>query len=109
MHNVEKPFDNKTAFQISSYTFGGVVSGDDVKLLTSTGNTANINVGTYPDCKVTLGITGIDSKNYVLKDTEAVVTVTISPREIGGAKSPVFTLSIRTATITTSMKPAETL
>lgn len=86
VHNVEKPFDNKTAFQISSYTFGGVVSGDDVKLLTSTGNTANINVGTYPDCKVTLGLTGIDSKNYVLKDTEAVVTVTISPREIGGAK-----------------------
>lgn len=86
VHNVEKPFDNKTAFQISSYTFGGVVSGDDVKLLTSTGNTANINVGTYPDCKVTLGITGIDSKNYVLKDTGAVVTVTISPREIGGAK-----------------------
>lgn len=86
VHNVDKPFDNKTAFQISSYTFGGVVSGDDVKLLTSTGNTANINVGTYPDCKVTLGITGSDSKNYVLKDTEAVVTVTISPREIGGAK-----------------------
>lgn len=86
VHNVEKPFDNKTAFQISSYTFGGVVTGDDVKLLTSTGNTANINVGTYPACKVTLGITGNDSKNYVLKDTEAVVTVTISPREIGGAK-----------------------
>lgn len=86
VHNVEKPFDNKTAFQISSYTFGGVVTGDDVKLLTSTGNTTNINVGTYPDCKVTLGITGNDSKNYVLKDTEAVVTVTISPREIGGAK-----------------------
>lgn len=86
VHNVEKPFDNKTAFQIGNYTFGGVVTGDDVKLLTSTGNTANINVGTYPDCKVTLGITGIDSKNYVLKDTEAVVTVTISPREIGGAK-----------------------
>lgn len=86
VHNVEKPFDNKTAFQISSYTFGGVVSGDDVKLLTSTGNTANINVGTYPDCKVTLGITGNDSKNYVLNVTEAVVTVTISPREIGGAK-----------------------
>ena len=86
VHNVDKPFDNKTAFQISSYTFGGVVTGDDVKLLTSTGNTANINVGTYPACKVTLGITGIDSKNYVLKDTEAVVTVTISPREIGGAK-----------------------
>lgn len=86
VHNVDKPFDNKTAFQISSYTFGGVVTGDDVKLLTSTGNTANINVGTYPDCKVTLGITGNDSKNYVLKDTEAVVTVTISPREIGGAK-----------------------
>ena len=86
VHNVDKPFDNKTAFQIGNYTFGGVVSGDDVKLLTSTGNTANINVGTYPDCKVTLGITGIDSKNYVLKDTEAVVTVTISPREIGGAK-----------------------
>ncbi|MFR7795360.1 MAG: YDG domain-containing protein [Oscillospiraceae bacterium] len=86
VHNVEKPFDNKTAFQISSYTFGGVVTGDDVKLLTSTGNTANINVGTYPDCKVTLGINGSDSKNYVLKDTEAVVTVTISPREIGGAK-----------------------
>lgn len=86
VNNVDKPFDNKTPFQISSYTFGGVVSGDDVKLLTSTGNTANINVGTYPDCKVTLGITGNDSKNYVLKDTEAVVTVTISPREIGGAK-----------------------
>ena len=86
VNNVEKPFDNKTAFQISSYTFGGVVTGDDVKLLTSTGNTTNINVGTYPDCKVTLGITGNDSKNYVLKDTEAVVTVTISPREIGGAK-----------------------
>lgn len=86
VNNVDKPFDNKTAFQISSYTFGGVVSGDDVKLHTSTGNTTNINVGTYPDCKVTLGITGNDSKNYVLKDTEAVVTVTISPREIGGAK-----------------------
>lgn len=86
VHNVEKPFDNKTAFQISSYTFGGVVSGDDVKLLTSTGNTANINVGTYPDCKVTLGLSGNDSKNYVLNVTEAVVTVTISPREIGGAK-----------------------
>lgn len=86
VHNVEKPFDNKTAFQIGNYTFGGVVSGDDVKLLTSTGNTANINVGTYPDCKVTLGITGNDSKNYVLNVTEAVVTVTISPREIGGAK-----------------------
>lgn len=86
VNNVDKPFDNKTSFQISSYTFGGVVSGDDVKLLTSTGNTANINVGTYPDCKVTLGITGNDSKNYVLNVTEAVVTVTISPREIGGAK-----------------------
>lgn len=86
VNNVDKPFDNKTSFQISSYTFGGVVSGDDVKLLTSTGNTEYINVGTYPACKVTLGITGNDSKNYVLKDTEAVVTVTISPREIGGAK-----------------------
>lgn len=86
VNNVDKPFDNKTSFQISSYTFGGVVSGDDVKLHTSTGNTAEINVGTYPDCKVTLGITGNDSENYVLKDTEAVVTVTISPREIGGAK-----------------------
>lgn len=86
VNNVDKPFDNKTAFQISSYAFGGVVSGDDVKLHTSTGNTANINVGTYPDCKVTLGITGNDSKNYVLNVTEAVVTVTISPREIGGAK-----------------------
>lgn len=86
VNNVDKSFDNKTSFQISSYTFGGVVSGDDVKLLTSTGNTANINVGTYPDCKVTLGITGNDSKNYVLNVTEAVVTVTISPREIGGAK-----------------------
>lgn len=84
--NVDKPFDNKTAFQISSYSFGGVVTGDDVKLLTSTGNTENINVGIYPDCKVTLGITGNDSKNYVLNVTEAVVTVTISPREIGGAK-----------------------
>lgn len=86
VNNVDKPFDNKTSFQISSYTFGGVVSGDDVKLLTSTGNTANINVGTYPDCKVTVSLSGNDSKNYVLKDTEAVVTVTISPREIGGAK-----------------------
>lgn len=86
VNNVDKPFDNKTSFQISSYTFGGVVSGDDVKLFTSTGNTANINVGTYPNCKVTLGLSGNDSKNYVLKDTEAVVTVTISPREIGGAK-----------------------
>lgn len=86
VHNVEKPFDNKKEFQISSYSFGGVVTGDDVKLLTSTGETTNINVGTYPGCKVTLGITGNDSKNYVLKDTEAVVTVTISPREIGGAK-----------------------
>lgn len=86
VHNVDKPFDNKTAFQIGNYTFGGVVTGDDVKLLTSTGNTEYINVGTYPACKVTLGITGNDSKNYVLKDTEAVVTVTISPREIGGAK-----------------------
>lgn len=86
VHNVDKPFDNKTAFQIGNYTFHGDVSGDDVKLLTSTGNTEYINVGTYPACKVTLGITGNDSKNYVLKDTEAVVTVTISPREIGGAK-----------------------
>lgn len=86
VNNVDKPFDNKTSFQISSYTFGGVVSGDDVKLLTSTGKTEYINVGTYPGCKVTLGLSGNDSKNYVLKDTEAVVTVTISPREIGGAK-----------------------
>lgn len=86
VNNVDKPFDNKTSFQISSYTFGGVVSGDDVKLHTSTGNTENINVGTYPDCKVTMSLSGNDSKNYVLKDTEAVVTVTISPREIGGAK-----------------------
>ena len=86
VNNVDKPFDNKTSFQISSYTFGGVVSGDDVKLLTSTGNTENINVGTYPACKVTLGLSGNDSKNYVLNVTEAVVTVTISPREIGGAK-----------------------
>lgn len=86
VHNVDKPFDNKTAFQIGNYTFGGVVTGDDVKLFTSTGNTENINVGTYPACKVTLGLSGNDSKNYVLKDTEAVVTVTISPREIGGAK-----------------------
>lgn len=84
--NVEKPFDNKKEFQISSYSFGGVVTGDDVKLLTSTGKTEYINVGTYPACKVTLGLSGNDSKNYVLKDTEAVVTVTISPREIGGAK-----------------------
>lgn len=86
VNDVKKPFDNKKAFQISSYTFGGVVSGDDVKLLTSTGKTEYINVGTYPGCKVTLGITGNDSKNYVLKDKEAVVTVTISPRAIGGAK-----------------------
>lgn len=86
VNDVDKPFDNKKEFQISSYSFGGVVTGDDVKLLTSTGETTNINVGTYPGCKVTLGITGNDSKNYVLKDTEAVVTVTISPREIGGAK-----------------------
>lgn len=88
VNDVDKPFDNKTAFQIprGSYNFNGVVTGDDVKLLTSTGETANINVGTYPGCKVTLGLSGNDSKNYVLKDTEAVVTVTISPREIGGAK-----------------------
>lgn len=88
VHNVDKPFDNKTAFQIprGSYNFNGVVTGDDVKLLTSTGKTEYINVGTYPNCKVTLGLSGNDSKNYILKDTEAVVTVTISPREIGGAK-----------------------
>lgn len=88
VHNVDKPFDNKTAFQIpsGSYEFNGVVTGDNVDLFTSTGETTNINVGTYPGCKVTLGLTGNDSKNYVLKDTEAVVTVTISPREIGGAK-----------------------
>lgn len=86
VNNVDKPFDNKKEFQISSYSFGGVVTGDDVKLLTSTGKTEYINVGTYPNCKVTLGLSGNDSKNYVLKDTEAVVTVTISPREIGGAK-----------------------
>ena len=86
VNNVDKPFDNKKEFQISSYSFGGVVTGDDVKLLTSTGNTEYINVGTYPDCKVTVSLIGNDSKNYVLKDTEAVVTVTISPREIGGAK-----------------------
>lgn len=88
VYNVDKPFDNKTAFQIpsGSYEFNGVVTGDNVDLFTSTGETTNINVGTYPGCKVTLGITGNDSKNYVLKDTEAVVTVTISPREIGGAK-----------------------
>ena len=88
VNDVDKPFDNKTAFQIpsDSYKFNGVVPGDNVDLFTSTGETTNINVGTYPGCKVTLGITGNDSKNYVLKDTEAVVTVTISPREIGGAK-----------------------
>lgn len=86
VHNVDKSFDNKKEFQIGNYTFGGVVTGDDVKLLTSTGKTEYINVGTYPNCKVTLGLSGNDSKNYVLKDTEAVVTVTISPREIGGAK-----------------------
>lgn len=88
VNDVDKPFDNKTAFQIprGSYNFNGVVTGDDVKLLTSTGETANINVGTYPGCKVTLGLSGNDSKNYVLNVTEAVVTVTISPREIGGAK-----------------------
>lgn len=86
VNNVDKPFDNKTAFQISSYTFHGKVDGDELFLNTTIGNTANINVGTYPDCKVTLGITGNDSKNYVLNVTEAVVTVTISPREIGGAK-----------------------
>ena len=88
VNNVDKPFDNKTSFQIpsDSYKFNGVVPGDNVDLFTSTGETTNINVGTYPDCKVTLGITGNDSKNYVLNVTEAVVTVTISPREIGGAK-----------------------
>lgn len=86
VNNVDKPFDNKKEFQISSYSFGGVVTGDDVKLLTSTGKTEYINVGTYPACKVTLGLSGNDSKNYVLNVTEAVVTVTISPREIGGAK-----------------------
>lgn len=86
--NVEKPFDNKKAFQIpfGRYEFNGVVSDDDVELFTSTGETTNINVGTYPDCKVTVSLIGKDSNNYVLKDTEAVVTVTISPREIGGAK-----------------------
>lgn len=88
VHNVDKPFDNKTAFQIpsGSYEFNGVVTGDNVDLFTSTGETTNINIGTYPGCKVTLGLTGNDSKNYVLKDTEAVVTVTISQRDIGGAK-----------------------
>lgn len=86
VNDVDKPFDNKKEFQISSYSFGGVVTGDDVKLLTSTGKTEYINVGTYPACKVTLGLSGNDSKNYVLNVTEAVVTVTISPREIGGAK-----------------------
>lgn len=88
VYNVDKPFDNKTAFQIpsGSYEFNGVVPGDNVDLFTSTGETTNINVGTYPACKVTMSLIGNDSKNYVLKDTEAVVTVTISPREIGGAK-----------------------
>lgn len=88
VNDVKKPFDNKKAFQIpsGSYEFNGVYDGDDVKLLTSTGNTAEINVDTYPNCKVTLGLSGNDSQNYVLKDTEAIVTVTISPREIGGAK-----------------------
>lgn len=88
VYNVDKPFDNKTAFQIpfGRYEFNGVVSDDDVELFTSTGETTNINVGTYPDCKVTVSLIGNDSKNYVLKDTEAVVTVTISPRDIGGAK-----------------------
>lgn len=88
VNDVKKPFDNKKAFQIpsGSYEFNGVYDGDDVKLLTSTGNTAEINVDTYPNCKVTLGLSGNDSQNYVLKDTEAIVTVTISPRAIGGAK-----------------------
>ncbi len=86
VHNVDKPFDNKKAFQISSYSFNGVVPGDDVKLFTSTGETTNINVGTYPGCKVTMSLIGEHKDNYVLKDNEAVVTVTISPREIGGAK-----------------------
>lgn len=88
VNDVDKPFDNKTAFQIpsGSYEFNGVVPGDNVDLFTSTGETTNINVGTYPGCKVTMSLIGNDSKNYVLKDTEAVVTVTISPREIGGAK-----------------------
>lgn len=88
VYNVDKPFDNKTAFQIpfGRYEFNGVVSDDDVELFTSTGETTNINVGTYPDCKVTVSLIGKDSNNYVLKDKEAVVTVTISPRDIGGAK-----------------------
>lgn len=62
VNDVDKPFDNKKEFQISSYSFGGVVTGDDVKLLTSTGKTEYINVGTYPACKVTLGLSGNDSK-----------------------------------------------
>ena len=88
VNNVDKPFDNKTSFQIpsGSYEFNGVVTGDNVDLFTSTGETTNINVGTYPGCKVTMSLIGNDSKNYVLNVTEAVVTVTISPREIGGAK-----------------------
>lgn len=88
VNDVDKPFDNKTAFQIpfGRYEFNGVYDDDDVKLFTSTGETANINVGTYSDCKVTVSLIGNDSKNYVLKDTEAVVTVTISQRDIGGAK-----------------------
>lgn len=88
VNDVKKPFDNKKAFQIpsGSYEFNGVYDGDDVKLFTSTGETTNINVGTYPDCKVTVSLIGNDSKNYVLKDKEAVVTVNISPRDIGGAK-----------------------
>ena len=88
VNNVDKPFDNKTAFQIpfGRYEFNGVYDGDDVKLFTSTGNTANINVGTYPDCKVTVSLIGENKDNYILKETEAVVSVTIKPREIGGAK-----------------------
>lgn len=88
VNDVDKPFDNKTAFQIpfGRYEFNGVYDGDDVKLFTSTGNTANINVGTYPDCKVTVSLIGENKDNYILKETEAVVSVTIKPREIGGAK-----------------------
>ena len=84
--NVEKPFDNKTTFQIDGYSFNGVFPGDKVKLYTSAGNTASVNVGEYKDCKVTMRLDGENKDNYILKETEAVVSVTIKPREIGGAR-----------------------
>lgn len=84
---VTKPFDNTTAFQIGSYDFGiSVLGTDEVKLITSVGNTTSVNVGTYKGCDVTIALGGKDGKNYVLKETNVKVDVTIEPRAIGGAK-----------------------